>query len=441
MLVARAGPDEDVPPSLRPFLRFKKLPAPAVEAARSALDDESFRQRVRDAVRRVVDDPDAPEMAVDEIVGEVGALALERPDGWSGAVEDAMATARDEAATAADRREERRARRRLEAAEAARRRSEAAREQALAELDDERRRRRAAEDRAEELAERVAALREVDEGRAEAVRQLKEAEQRVAERALELRRLRAQLGELRQELVEARAGAAAEVPDVPSDGVARRRVVDELGRVASAAGALVDAVAAASSALGVDEVELARASTPGPCGPEGLDGTGATTGAEAGHGPGRGAGTRRRAELPPGVFDDSVEAALHLLRLPAAVLVVDGYNVSLEGWPDEPLPAQRRRLVDALRNLQARTGVEPIVVFDGVEAEGGPAGSLPRSVQVRFSPPGVTADDVVVELVGQLPEDRPVVVASSDGELRERSVAAGANTVGSGQLLDVLRAD
>ena len=147
---------------------------------------------------------------------------------------------------------------------------------------------------------------------------------------------------------------------------------------------------------------------------------------------------RQPARLPTGMFDDSAEAAAHLVRLPGVVLVVDGYNVSMAAWPDQPLAHQRRRLVDELRNLQARTGAEPVPVFDGADVASGPTGSLPRSVQVRFSPPGVTADDLVVELVERYPNDRAVVVVTSDRELRERAEALGANVISSPQLIGLL---
>jgi len=47
--------------------------------------------------------------------------------------------------------------------------------------------------------------------------------------------------------------------------------------------------------------------------------------------------------LPPGIFDDSVEAAEHLVRVPGVVLLVDGYNVSQLGWADLPIAEQRQR--------------------------------------------------------------------------------------------------
>ena len=86
--------------------------------------------------------------------------------------------------------------------------------------------------------------------------------------------------------------------------------------------------------------------------------------------------------------------AYALLATPGMLLLVDGYNVSLSGWPDLPLDLQRQRLVLGLAGVQARTGSSVVVVFDGAEPGVGlPSESLPRSVQVRFTSPGVEADD------------------------------------------------
>jgi predicted RNA-binding protein with PIN domain len=144
--------------------------------------------------------------------------------------------------------------------------------------------------------------------------------------------------------------------------------------------------------------------------------------------------------LPGGIFDDSVEAAEHLLRASGVVLVVDGYNVSMSGWPTLRAAEQRHRLVGALAELAARTATETEIVFDGAEVTSPLVPAPVRSlVHVRFSPPGVEADDVVIDLVGQLPPGRPVVVASSDNQVRDGARRLGANVVHSRQLLDALR--
>jgi predicted RNA-binding protein with PIN domain len=112
--------------------------------------------------------------------------------------------------------------------------------------------------------------------------------------------------------------------------------------------------------------------------------------------------------------------------------------VSKLAWPGEPLDEQRQRLVDALAELAGRCGVHPHVVFDGIDGGGGPARPPSRSVQVTFSPAGVAADDVLLALVDEHPLGKPVVVASSDREVRAGGRARGANTISSAQLLAVL---
>jgi predicted RNA-binding protein with PIN domain len=140
------------------------------------------------------------------------------------------------------------------------------------------------------------------------------------------------------------------------------------------------------------------------------------------------------------VFDDSAEAAEHLLRSTGVVLLVDGYNVSHAGWPELAIAEQRRRLVDALAELAARTGAEPWVVFDGAElAMPGVVPTTARAVRVTFSPPGVEADDVLIEASADLPATRPLVVASNDRRVRSGAARFGANVISSEQLLAALR--
>ena len=78
--------------------------------------------------------------------------------------------------------------------------------------------------------------------------------------------------------------------------------------------------------------------------------------------------------LPGGVWADSSEAALHLLRSPGVLLVVDGYNVAKLGWPQLALADQRARLLDALDELAARYGTDVRVVFDGADVAQLPVG-------------------------------------------------------------------
>jgi predicted RNA-binding protein with PIN domain len=127
-----------------------------------------------------------------------------------------------------------------------------------------------------------------------------------------------------------------------------------------------------------------------------------------------------------------------MLRTRGVLLVVDGYNVSKTAWGDAPLEEQRERLVAALAELHLRIRCDVIVAFDGAEVRGVP---LPRKpgVRVVFSDPGETADDVVVREAGAPPTTIPVIVASSDAEVRTRAEGVGAVVVKSSVLLSALR--
>jgi len=148
---------------------------------------------------------------------------------------------------------------------------------------------------------------------------------------------------------------------------------------------------------------------------------------------------RRRAQVrvPPGMLDDSVEAADAMVRTPGLAIVVDGYNISMLAWPDAPLAQQRERLCSALNELQLRVRCQVTVVFDGADVDGRPV-RYP-GLRVIFSKPGEEADAVVIEQVGARPLTVPVLVASSDGWVREHAEAEGAKVLSAATLLKVLR--
>jgi len=149
----------------------------------------------------------------------------------------------------------------------------------------------------------------------------------------------------------------------------------------------------------------------------------------------------------PAVTDRLVTRALsptdpalleQLVSLPRAHLLVDGYNVTKLAWPTTPLEGQRTRLLRELAPLGARNGCEITAVFDGAELTHRPATAPPRGVRVRFSPAGVTADEVLLELVRAEPAGRPVVVVSSDAEVAAGAVRAGARSIPSATLVSLL---
>jgi predicted RNA-binding protein with PIN domain len=136
---------------------------------------------------------------------------------------------------------------------------------------------------------------------------------------------------------------------------------------------------------------------------------------------------------------DDPAALEELLALPQTHLIVDGYNVSKLGWAALPLEAQRAQLIRGLAVLAARTGVETTVVFDGADLGATPpVVSTPRGVRVRFSPPGVVADEVIRRLVRAEPEGRPIVVVSSDREVMDGVRRPGVRPVPSAALVKLL---
>lgn len=380
-----AEPKVPAPPALRRFFRFAKLPDPALVVVRRVLDgDEALRARVREVAAA---DPG--------LVGEAGWLFIDRPDGWEQTLQElvvAAAASRGARSAGPDRRSERerqRSQRARERAEAELAEAEQARRQAREALARERSARRAAEERLAEVEKQVASLRRERDG---AVRALKDLETRHAARTAQLRDLEAAMAARDRSLAETRAQLA------------------ERERALEAAEAHIDELERALFEVHLD------ASPPGAAlaGPAGR--------------PARRA-RRSPRRLPVGLFDDSVEAARFLLGQPGAVAIVDGYNVALRRWPDLPLASRRDRLVQVVETITARTGASAVVVFDGAEVgrPGGGAGA--RHVQVRFTPEGVEADDVIIELVAEYPAHQPIVVVSDDRRVRDGARANGAAVI------------
>ncbi|MFJ8543284.1 NYN domain-containing protein [Streptomyces sp. NPDC093586] len=137
---------------------------------------------------------------------------------------------------------------------------------------------------------------------------------------------------------------------------------------------------------------------------------------------------RALSEHDPAILDQ-------LLALPQAHLVVDGYNVTKTGYPQMPLEKQRLRLLGQLSQLAAQTGAETTCVFDGAELAAPVLLAPPRGVRVLFSKPGVTADELIRQLVRAEPPGRPVIVVSTDREVADGVAKAGARPVASVVLL------
>ncbi len=377
---AKLRPPLDSPKDLRRFFDVRRVPNAGLKKIRRLVEgDEAFRSRIAAG-------------AIPELVDEVGRLWLARPTGWEAQIEALLAEA-DEAEHEADlRRALRREEKRRQAAEqaAARVASEvaAARADAAALRDELQEARR----RAEELERSLVEVRgELSTSRVDARH--------------ERDRLRAALERAERSGAEADAVAppptAEPSPDDPRD--------DEIARLAAEAHELRATLDAGRRAL------LALADDLTPTVPPSPDATETAV------------PRRVPLDLPGGVLGRSAEAALHLVRS-GAVVLVDGYNVTKTVWDDRSLAEQRAELIARVEDLALRHGAELTVVFDGAAIDGAHSDGR-RHVRVVYSPPGESADDVIRAEVARLPASRPAVVVTSDAEIVRDVRRLGANTV------------
>lgn len=400
----------DLPPQLRQYARFtpNRRAKFAGNAMAAALETDSlFRQRIAERLREAqpelagaLDSGSAPP-AADPLDVAAAAYVL-RPTGWVKLVTAAGEEAQRADAERAD--EESRA-------ELERLRGElaAARDQTRAEAERLRRELESVRKEAESLQRKLraalsdvkrgeAALRKV-QGEAEAVRAEGQAQVSAAES--ENRRLKARLGEAEAAL-EASRRAARE-----------GRSVEDM-RVRLLLDTVLEAAQGLRRELALPPVSVRPAQTvdavePGRMTPKDI-------------------AARALSEHDPAILDQ-------LLALPQAHLVVDGYNVTKTGYPQMPLEKQRLRLLGQLSQLAAQTGAEVTCVFDGAELAAPVLLAPPRGVRVLFSKPGVTADELIRQLVRAEPPGRPVIVASTDREVADGTARAGARPVASAVLL------
>lgn len=443
MLVAKAGgaavPPVPAPRPLVPFVRFARLPDRALAKVRRVLDEDvAFRVRVQSAV--TADD-----------VGPAGWLFLARPEGWEEELAASAAAAEERRAGCGLAREERTAVRRLAVADEARAEAERAAaslgeelSRVAGQLTEERRGRRAAETEAGRLRRRVAELELALEAApaptasasassiAEGQRQvaLDEAREALASEQRRTAVLEAQCRALEAEMDAGGGRSAAPMVGV-TDGEAEARALTAVAAVAGAVGVLAEAVAAAATQL----APFLPSAPPPPEWPPAPEPVVAP--ARSRREPP--AVQRWPAKLPPGVPDDSPEAAEHLVRLRDVIVLVDGYNVTKLARPDFVLPEQRRWLTERSAALAARSGANIEVVFDAAAVDGEPIAETPRTkVRVRWSPTGIEADDVLLDLVEELPATRPVVVVSNDRRVRSGAARRGANVLSSDRFIALL---
>jgi predicted RNA-binding protein with PIN domain len=432
----RAADQADLPGPLRQYQTWtpKRLRHPRVLAlVRRTLDlDQSFRKLVDE---RVLDEEEALVRLVragrhaealasgesPEAVAKVG-LAL-GPEG-----EAAVAAAVAAAAASQAKAEAAAVRSALAGAESD---LDAARERAEAEA-------AAARAAREELRAAREELRRVERERRTLAERLEGLERELAQSAAALRAARDEAAAEQRRL----GGRVAELQARLSESQRNYRALRR------SAGQVDPVVAEAVGALERDLDALRRAAGLGDegGGGRGSGGSGRTAaGSEAGEGRagvGRRPQRRRPLAVPGGRGADDPETLAAWMGVDGVLVLVDGYNVTKhpQGFPDRGLEDQRTLLVDLCRRLARRFGAEVTVVFDG-----GTVGPIPTRlplgpVEVVFTDAGRTADDEIVARTNAAPPERPVVVVTSDNELRTRVTALGATITRSPALLGLATA-
>lgn len=400
---------DQLPASLKRIASF--APARRARLAASQIasvleTDDSFRSRVATQVRAVLPelaealDSGTTPAAADPV--ELAAVAyLLRPDGWTDVVANAVDVAEAERSTLADRQI-------VEQIDRLKRHLQSATDELHAVREKNR------EQVAELKAENAALRRKLGEARARARSAEQEAddarattESATAESAnalnaadAETRRLRGRIEELERDLAAARRTGRAE----RDEGTLRARLLLDT---------MLDTAQGLRRELALPAVEGAPA--------DAVEADVAEQGSRtpSSHG--------SLASDDPMLLDQ-------LLNLPRVHMIVDGYNVTMNAWPESSLEIQRDRLLKGLAPLAARSGAEITVVFDAADKAQRPLVNRPRGVRVLYSPVGVIADDVIRQLVAAEPQGRPIVVVSTDQEIARDVVRAGARSLAAASL-------
>jgi uncharacterized protein len=114
-------------------------------------------------------------------------------------------------------------------------------------------------------------------------------------------------------------------------------------------------------------------------------------------------------------------------------LIVDGHSV-IFAWPelralhDQKTALARDRLTRILTEYQDLTGINVVLVFDGI----GPVISQerePGGIQVFYSNTGHTADDIIERLVAKYGSLYSITVATSDLLEQQTAIAFGGDCI------------
>jgi len=133
-------------------------------------------------------------------------------------------------------------------------------------------------------------------------------------------------------------------------------------------------------------------------------------------------------KLPPGARPDGINSIEWLMRQPRPfVLIVDGHNLAHKIRPTAAAdPATRDEIAHALARLKlhTKTVARVVVFFDSSVSQLGDAYRGPSGIEIKFASATSSADHEILTLVDAAGD--PVVVVSSDREVREGAESNGA---------------
>jgi predicted RNA-binding protein with PIN domain len=447
----------DVPLSLRPLLGFDRRGlsrgAARQQLLRAIETEDGFRKQM---VERFLERPEVADALANWSASDAIAIAqtaarradlplltsalyAARPDGWDFGIGVIVATYEGRRAEQAVEEDIKALQTQVASLDEARRRAEVARDETTStverlerELRDERRSRRAREEEARRQAEvaarradalerdLAAAREELQAGEAKLQRErarVRGGESEVREARHEIVRLQRELSDARQrDDDQAVTLRATEAEALANAAEVARKLAAGLGELAKRSGASLHSGSTRDAAAEVERGDVVA--PPAAAAPE----------------------RRRpsRPSVPGGLVADTPEGVEALLQIPGLILVVDGYNLSMQAWPESEPAMQRERLLAALAQLQLRIRRGVVCVFDGADV-GRVPGPRRGGVRVIFSEPGQDADPVVVREAAAYARRAPVLVVSSDRWVWEHAEKEGATVVGAPALLALLR--
>lgn len=144
---------------------------------------------------------------------------------------------------------------------------------------------------------------------------------------------------------------------------------------------------------------------------------------------------RTSVTVPKGLTIESPQALTEIFKQDKLMLLIDGYNVSLNSFPNLNLELQRERTISCAANIESRFSTNCAVIFDGESNT--TRASMRSKVHVVFSPAGKTADDVIIERISITPKDRPILLVTNDQNLKRRAKGLGCETISTNAFVQI----